>query len=310
MTKIATYGAAVILGVAAFAVPASADKGGVPHNGGGQGSDQAAQPATPAQPAQPTVAPATPATPATPAQPAADHGHPAREHQPAKQSAPKHGAPESQGAPAGHRGHKHAAQPESPTPAPSPHANAGKTTICHATGSQTNPYVEITISNHALPAHRRHQDGRDIIPAPAGGCPGTTTPAAPSGQAPAAPASSGADQQPPAPTTGSSAESAGQQLAVEGMAQSRKVDAFRIHVLGAHAVRSVAGAPSHRARARTRVLGAHATSATPVAAVTPARQAGGGLPFTGLQLGLLVAVGLAALLGGITLRRATTIARR
>lgn len=45
-----------------------------------------------------------------------------------------------------------------------------KVTICHATGSETNPYVEITISENALPAHLRHQDGRDIAPAPATGC--------------------------------------------------------------------------------------------------------------------------------------------
>jgi len=51
-------------------------------------------------------------------------------------------------------------------------AKAGKTTICHATESTTNPYVEITISNKALDAHRRHQDGRDLIPAPITGCPG------------------------------------------------------------------------------------------------------------------------------------------
>jgi hypothetical protein len=49
--------------------------------------------------------------------------------------------------------------------------NDGKVTICHATGSATNPYVEITISVNAVAAHERHQDGRDIIPAPAGGCP-------------------------------------------------------------------------------------------------------------------------------------------
>jgi hypothetical protein len=49
--------------------------------------------------------------------------------------------------------------------------NDGKITICHATGSATYPYVEITISVNALPAHMRHQDGEDIIPAPAGGCP-------------------------------------------------------------------------------------------------------------------------------------------
>ena len=56
--------------------------------------------------------------------------------------------------------------------AAAPAAKAGKTTICHATDSTTNPYVEITISNNALDAHRRHQDGRDIIPAPITGCPG------------------------------------------------------------------------------------------------------------------------------------------
>lgn len=55
-------------------------------------------------------------------------------------------------------------------PTPPPQAKAGKTTICHSTGSDTNPYVEITVSNNALPAHGRHHDGRDIIPAPDGGC--------------------------------------------------------------------------------------------------------------------------------------------
>src|SRR4029078_10417721 len=46
-----------------------------------------------------------------------------------------------------------------------------KTTICHATGSATNPYVTISIPQPAIAAHQRHQDGRDIIPAPAEGCP-------------------------------------------------------------------------------------------------------------------------------------------
>lgn len=58
-------------------------------------------------------------------------------------------------------------------PTPPPQAKAGKTTICHSTGSDTNPYVEITISNNALPAHGRHHEGRDIIPAPEGGCEST-----------------------------------------------------------------------------------------------------------------------------------------
>jgi hypothetical protein len=49
-------------------------------------------------------------------------------------------------------------------------ALSGKETICHATGSATNPYVEITISVDAIPAHENHQYGNDIIPAPPGGC--------------------------------------------------------------------------------------------------------------------------------------------
>jgi len=45
---------------------------------------------------------------------------------------------------------------------------AEKVTICHATGSASNPYVQITVSTSAVPAHEKH-DG-DIIPAPSTGC--------------------------------------------------------------------------------------------------------------------------------------------
>lgn len=45
----------------------------------------------------------------------------------------------------------------------------GKVTICHATGSASNPYVQITINQNAVRegrGHNRdgHQSGEDIIP--------------------------------------------------------------------------------------------------------------------------------------------------
>lgn len=46
-----------------------------------------------------------------------------------------------------------------------------KITICHATGSDKNPFNEITVSVNGLNGHGDHED--DIIPAPAGGCPTT-----------------------------------------------------------------------------------------------------------------------------------------
>jgi len=48
-------------------------------------------------------------------------------------------------------------------------ANGKKITICHATGSTKNPFVEITIDANGLNGHAKHSG--DIIPAPAGGCP-------------------------------------------------------------------------------------------------------------------------------------------
>jgi hypothetical protein len=99
-----------------------------------------------------------------------------------------------------HRGHKAAHNDTSP-------GNSGehKTTICHATGSETNPYVLITVDNHALKAHREHQDGRDIIPAPrdASGKPFCPTPPPPA----TTPPPTTTPTTPPAttaPTTGSS----------------------------------------------------------------------------------------------------------
>ena len=63
-------------------------------------------------------------------------------------------------------------------PAPVSAAPSGKTAICHATGSEKNPYVRITVSDDALAAHDAHQHGQDIIPAPAA-CPSTVPPPPP-----------------------------------------------------------------------------------------------------------------------------------
>ncbi|MDQ3930350.1 MAG: S-layer homology domain-containing protein [Chloroflexota bacterium] len=50
----------------------------------------------------------------------------------------------------------------------------GRVAICHRTGSERNPWVQIEISENALPAHQAHGD---IYPVPAEGCPGPGTPA-------------------------------------------------------------------------------------------------------------------------------------
>jgi hypothetical protein len=63
--------------------------------------------------------------------------------------------------------------------------NPEKITICHATGSETNPFVLITISVNGLNGHADHQDGEDIIPATSlADCPVTAAGGPPGGEAP------------------------------------------------------------------------------------------------------------------------------
>ena len=57
------------------------------------------------------------------------------------------------------------------TRTPRPTGTVSKVSVCHRTGSQTNPYVLTTISTSALPAHQQHGD---IYPVPQGGCPQAT----------------------------------------------------------------------------------------------------------------------------------------
>lgn len=142
---------------------------------------------------------------------------------------------------------------------------SGKTTICHATGSDTNPYVKITVSNNALKAHDRHQNDEDIIPAPAGDCPTTA----------------------PAPAAASAA--AGKTEAISAPAAAAG------GVLGETASGTIT--PSGA------VLGDTAEGTTRRESGAEGAVASGTLPFTGADIWLLVIVGLGALLAGVALHR-------
>jgi hypothetical protein len=173
-----------------------------------------------------------------------------------------------------------------------------KVTICHSTGSATNPYVTITIAEPAVKAHARHHDGRDIIPAPASGCPtgeqrsveraGGASGTVQSGD-PAAPVLPAG-----APVTPAGAPSGERRVETGGVLTSSEMGSGgskgRIGVLGA-----IETEPGDR-------------ELVPLAAETaPAGDddADRALPFTGLELALVALGGLVALLLGLALRRAT-----
>ena len=175
------------------------------------------------------------------------------------------------------------------TPKKSEHDNNGaahqKTTICHATGSDTNPYVEITISDRALKAHAAHQDGRDIIPAPGGGCPkaevtNATTDAI-AGLGPAF------DAALPGPPTVAGATASGSSEPT-GETTGRPV-----------AAGDVAGA---EATGETPAAGAAADTAA--ASNSPDKgEEGGSLPFTGLAVVMLAIAGALLIATGLGLKR-------
>jgi hypothetical protein len=253
-------------------------------NGNAYGHDKGPNSAPPAAPAESAPAPA--AAPA--AQPAKKPaGKPASSPPRGKAKGHAKPAPSSSGA----------AKPAPATTAPKRHGQP-KVTICHATGSATNPYVTITIAEPAVRAHARHQDGRDIIPAPAGGCPGTTTEPAATGTTPPA----GTD------TGGRPGTAAAVGTAVRALAAP--IATLVSGVLGETASSPAATTTTPVEDA---VLGETSTlPAEPAAAIAPAiatRESGASpssLPFTGLQLWLLVVAGLALLLGGVSARRAAT----
>ena len=231
---------------------APADRG----NGNANGHAQQ-QPAPPRRPeGRPVRAHGNP--PARP-QPAPAPQRPARSQRPPRSQSQR--VPEPQRSEQGNNGAAHQ-----------------KTTLCHATGSETNPYVEITISDRAVQAHARHQDGRDIIPAPAGGCP-----------------------------TGASAETpSAEELAAPVGEEVAAVTEGRTEATERRGESDVAGV-TQTSTPRTTADGEDAP-ASAVAAATETSEAGddGSLPFTGLELLFVVMVGTALLLAGYALRRSRT----
>lgn len=150
-------------------------------------------------------------------------------------------------------------------------SNAGKVTLCHATGSETNPYVTITISANAMPAHDAHQDGQDIIPAPGGGCPG--------GSQSGGPENENGKVTPRGETPGPGGQ--GPAGAVLGVSEEN-------------------GSAPGDDEGENAVLGANQGGGEEGAA---RETTGTSLPFTGLGLGLLAAIGLLLALSGGHLRR-------
>ena len=70
----------------------------------------------------------------------------------------------------GHDGGLKAASPSAnSSPSAANDQYVGKTTICHRTHSAKNPFVIITVSNNALPAHKAHGD---TLVGPNNTCPG------------------------------------------------------------------------------------------------------------------------------------------
>ncbi|MFL5894512.1 MAG: hypothetical protein ACJ76Z_05295 [Thermoleophilaceae bacterium] len=219
-------------------------------------------------------------------QSAASHGKSAASHGKSDQSHGKSGA-----AKPNHSQHANHANPTPGTPRKGGREDrpAGKITICHATRSEKNPYVEITISVNGLHGHgptdsdpvSRHHAGswKDIIPAPAGGCPSTVSTEA------------GAQQQ------------SAQQSAVQPPAPEVATQA----VLGESAQGSngVLGASAGgKSAPKSAVLGASASGRAPAAATAARSARRGALPFTGAQLAFVLIAAAVALLGGVALRRA------
>jgi hypothetical protein len=321
---------ATLVGVAAIVVPSAfADQGGIPHDGSSGQGRPATQPAAAKSQGKAVAKGHAKAHAKAHVNAGAQGKALAKGHATAQANvqATSHGKALAKG---------HAKTQGAPTT--NTHAKAGKTTICHATGSATNPFVTITISNNALPAHRRHQDGRDIIPAPAGGCPGAGVggPQPPQGEEgkttichatgsatnpfvlitisnsaiPAHQAHQDGRDIIPAPAGGCPAAGVSGQQPPAGVTPGQQPPAVQTpaaapgQVLGTTTT-GPSGKPNVNVLGETTSGRAPSASSSPAAQTT--REAGSkGLPFTGTDAILLGILGLAALLLGVTVRRAST----
>jgi hypothetical protein len=192
---------------------------------------------------------------------------------------------------------------------------AGKITICHATRSEKNPYVAITISMNGLHGHGpaedpHHHDGswKDIIPAPNqnakdGGCPTTVENNTTGTTKQQGTATKSAEQARPVAAT--------PEVAVTEPASAAETQPQQL-VLGARAAGTTAPAEDESAPGASKVLGASAAgTAAPKAAVAArvADDENGSLPFTGTDLVIVLLAAAVALLGGFALRRVTAGSR-
>ncbi len=187
----------------------------------------------------------------------------------------------------------------SPTAGASPdHANEhpDKVTICHATGSETNPFVVITISVNGLNGHDDHQNGEDVIPAPeSGDCASEATPTLAV-----------------SPLAGGSGPGSGLSPLTVSAVLPLAEEAPGHGVLGEH---GSGGSNSPKLSSGVEAVNSSGTSPSADTGDTPASpKATGtgdtkdhGLPFTGLDVLGLLAVGAMAIGLGLLLRR---LARR
>lgn len=229
-----------------------------------------------------------------------------------------------------------------PQPVPQAPPAPRTVTICHATGSSTNPYVEISVDVNALKNGHTTAKG-DIIPAPAGGCPTPPVPAAPAipsvtfcanGALMTQPANvvvasylTGPNIVPPFAYNGRtysenwpSGEATFNNHCVAPLAA--QVGPAAVTTTAPAPTASVApvavtttvaaAAPTPAAPAKGGVLGAEATLTKPAARLatrhggvlgTVTHLAGSTLPFTGFPVWLAVLIAISLILAGVTLRR-------